>query len=257
MDTATAVRSAAMVEWASKRLVPSFFVTLTWRPPEHPTLEGRHSRDYCKRSADALFKVWSRELGSSRAQVERGEGLFGLLAWERHASGSWHAHGVLVHPTAEPTRENCLHMKELAYTRTGISRVFQALDEGALRYCLKYALKEADTWDIVGLWRARSPRCPGPARAEPTAGRQPESPFVGEPDERESVAVPSEVRPGSMAEPLPIDDDPPHEPCTGPDLFGCSICWTNRMLEEAHDDGKHDRKRHSRCRACRDSATAR
>lgn len=134
-------------------VLPGWFCTWTFRPRDGGF--GEHRREYCERQVCKLLEEWARNLRGRRAA--RREPLHGLLAWERHASGSWHGHGVVSSPWLplvpwSPTLKR--YLQDAAYERVGITRVFSVDTPGAVAYCLKYALKESATETVASLrWR--------------------------------------------------------------------------------------------------------
>jgi len=180
------------------------------------------------------------------------------------------------------TAANAVILKEVAFKKTGIARVFPVASMRPLEYCLKYAFKETDLWDVVGSWRDVAP-----SRLRTCAGAKPR----GEPEKPPPPLVPGGTVPqsaavvglapsgsGLMAEGLsnaggPVNSavsrkrqtrrsDPRGEdflggpvrpvlsdPC-GCGRWECYLCFVRLRRIEAHDDGMHDRKPDAECPDC-------
>lgn len=102
-----------------------------------------HSRGYLDRSLRRVLRDWAQD-SVGRGQARR-EPWRGVVAWERHQSGHWHAHGVITSPWLDQVKDRPDYRRELqgrAWAITGVTRVFICVNAGAVAYCLKYALAE-------------------------------------------------------------------------------------------------------------------
>lgn len=151
----------ALTDHLAPHLLPGLFCTFTFRPPDG-SLVGEHSLPFVKRTVRKLREELSRILGFSRRAVRKSGGLYGVVVYERHQSGAYHAHAVLSfpgmrsHPIGQLSPCPWIQaLKDKCFERAGISRIYLVDTPGAVRYTLKYISKDPESWDFVGTFPDR------------------------------------------------------------------------------------------------------
>lgn len=140
------------------------FWTQTFRP-RASALYGM-SLEFVQARLRGLLDQTAREVvGLSRGAVRRGA-VHGWVSWELHKSGAWHAHLLVI----GLGREHWRALKEFAYERDGIARIYPVANRDALRmealYVAKYVAKENGraggcSFDVFGNWRTSRPDAQG------------------------------------------------------------------------------------------------
>lgn len=175
----------ALVEWFRAGHWDWFF-TVTWPPIRETAVKKPYSRTpkprggarriapprvkavhnklaYCRRRMRALIGTLSR-IAWGRRWVERKKGLYGIVVWERHKSGAWHAHGLLAGVRDLRRMDVVDYCAE--HKGYGWARVYPIRSDRELRYVAKYVGKHPGLWDFLGVrWHE------GPSPATPRGER--------------------------------------------------------------------------------------
>ncbi len=159
-----------LVRWLSP-LPWQWFITMTWPPMRDTNVKTPHARtpkprrgarrvarprsgpthnslEYCQRRVRTLLGRLSRKAWGPR-WAERHKGLFGVMVYERHKEGAWHAHGLLA--GVRDLRRMDVVDYCAATPGYGWTRVFDFADERQVAYLVKYVAKNPGLMDIVGI----------------------------------------------------------------------------------------------------------
>ena len=125
--------------------------TFTFRPPRNgQTVRNRHA--FCKRHLERFLREVSR-LHFGRRWKKHGLGVAGVIAWEKHVSGAWHAHMLIL--GAPEGRLDYLRIYALADLDQVIGQrnIIGVRDAEAVKYVAKYVAKGRGQFDIFNAER--------------------------------------------------------------------------------------------------------
>lgn len=138
-------REARTVERQARReVLTGWLLRWRWEWFATGTFKQCDSLDYCRRRARAWWRSLSRAVYGRRWE-RRGEGVYGVVAYERQQRGDWHWHALVAGLRGESYATG-----HALYRRDGLLWLAPVRD-GGVQYVTKYATK-GDRWDVFGRW---------------------------------------------------------------------------------------------------------
>jgi len=140
----------AVTDWLH-HLPFEHFLTVTFKPPADC---GRHRLEFCQRCFKRLADEFSVRLWGPRWKLRRKKtGLYGVVVWEKHKSGAWHAHALLAGTSGRlEYKELHKYVKDDRYLGHSWIEPFRGEHrERAVRYAAKYITKSPGSWSAFGV----------------------------------------------------------------------------------------------------------